>query len=80
MIMGVSCRTALELSRMHDQKSLTLRWRVFLGGSRDIITDTFAYKGGQYYDYGSMLLHSPWTIQDAWPLIIDATLTLIFRR
>ena len=46
MIMGVCHCTALELSRMHVQKSLTLRPRLSLGGSSDIVSSIFAYKGG----------------------------------
>jgi len=37
-IMGVCRYTALELSMMRDQKSLTLRWRSLLGGGSDIAT------------------------------------------
>jgi len=80
VIMDIRHCTALELSEMQDQKSLTLRWCLFLGGSSDVVTSIFAYKGGQYCDYGCMLLHSPWIIQDARWKIVDAPLTLIFRR
>jgi len=44
-----------------------------------MVTSIFAYKGGQYYDYGCMALHSPWILHDACPKIINALLTLIFR-
>jgi len=67
LIMGVRCCTALELSRMHDRKSLTFRWHSLFGGSSDISAGIFAYEGGQYYHYGSMPLQSPWIIQNAWP-------------
>jgi len=79
MIMGVCTCTARKLSQMHDQKLLMLRWLTFLGGSSDIVTSIFADNGGQYYDYGSMPLHSAWIIQDTWPKIVDAPLTLRWR-
>ena len=63
---------------MQDQKSLTLRWRWFLEGIRDILPSIFVYKGSQYYDYGITLLHSHLIIQDATPNNIDARLLLIF--
>jgi len=80
MIMGQHRCIAVWLSKMQAQKSLTPRWRLFLGGSSLISTTIFAYKGGQYCNYGSMPLHSHWIIQNARPKIIDAPLTLIFRR
>jgi hypothetical protein len=46
----------------------------------DIITRLFAQKGGRLYDYGSTPLHCYLVIQDAGPKIVDAPLTLIFRR
>jgi len=80
MILDICSCTALELSKRHDQKSLTLRWSSFSGGTSVLDTSIFAYKGGQYYHYGSMPLHSPWIMQDARPIIVDALLTLMFRR
>jgi len=71
MIMRVCRCTALELSKMHDQELLTLHWHSFLGGSSNIATSIVAYNGSQYYDYGSMPLHSPWIIPNAWPKIVD---------
>jgi len=37
---------------MQDQKSLTLCWPYFLGGSSDIVFNMFAHKGHQYSNYG----------------------------
>jgi hypothetical protein len=42
------------------------------------ITD-IAYKGGQYFDYGSEPYYSPWMTQDATPKIVDALLMRIVR-
>ena len=39
---------------------------LILGGS-GIVTNNIANKGGQYFDYGLLPLHSPWIIQDARP-------------
>jgi len=78
--MGVGYRRALELSKMQDQKLLMLRWRSFLGGGSNIVTGHCAHNGGQYTDYGAMLLPSPVIIQDARLEIGDVPLTRIFRR
>ena len=56
---------------MQAQKSMTLHWRSFLGGSSDTIIRIFAYKGSRYYNYRCMPLHSPWIILDAWQKIVD---------
>jgi len=77
MIMGICHCSALELSMMQDQKSLTLCWRSFLGGGSDVVVGPVAHSGGQYYHYGLMLSRSPVIIQDARPEISDAPLTLI---
>jgi len=67
------CRSiAVWLSKMQAQKPLPLCRRSFSEGSSDIVTSIFAYKGGQYYDYGCMPLHSLWIIQDARPTIVNA--------
>jgi len=79
MIMGVCHCTALELSMMQDPKSLTLRWRLLLGGGSDMVSGLCAHKGGRYHYYSTMLSHSPVIIQDASPEISDAPLTLISR-
>jgi len=77
-IMGQCRCIALWLSKMQAEKSLTLH--SLLGGSSNVVAGIFAYKVGQYSDYGSMPLHSPWIIQDARAKIVQALLTLIFRR
>jgi len=64
---------------MQDQESLTLRWRSFLWGGSDIVAGLCAHKGGQYWDYGLILSHSPVIIEDARPEIGDAPFTLISR-
>jgi len=69
-----------SITLLAKQKLLTLRWRSFLRGSSNFVPSIFACKGGHYCDYGSMPLHSPWIIQDAWPKIVDAPLTVIFMR
>ena len=76
MIMGVCLWTALELSKMQDQKSLTLRWRSFLGGVGDIVAGLCAHEGGPYCDYGLILSRSPEIIHKARPEFGDAPLTL----
>jgi hypothetical protein len=65
---------------MQDQKLLTLCSLSFLGGGSDMVVSPFARKGGQYCNYGLMLSHSLVIIQDTRPKIIDAPLTLIFRK
>jgi hypothetical protein len=77
--MGVGYRRALELSKMEDQKSLTLHWRSLLGGGSNIVAGNCAHTGGQYTDYGVMLSHRRVIIQDARLEIGDAPLTLISR-
>jgi len=49
-----------------------------VGGS-GIITNNVANKGGQYFDYGLLPLHSPWIMQDARIKIVDPPLMLISR-
>jgi len=80
MIMGWRHSVAPRFCKMQDQKSLTLHWCTFLGGSSDIFSCIFAHKGHQYYDCGEMPMHSPVIIHDAWPEIIDAPLMLISMR
>jgi len=36
-----------------------LRWRWFLGYSSIVVATIFAWKGGQSFDHGLMLPHSP---------------------
>jgi len=65
---------------MQDQKLLTLHWRSFLGGGSNIVTTIFTHKGSQHIDYSVISLHSGLIIKDARTKIVDAPLTLIFRR
>jgi len=64
---------------VQDQKSLTLRWRSFLGSGSDILAATLSPKGGQISDYSLISSHSCSIIQDEWTQIVDAPLTLIFK-
>jgi len=63
---------------MESQKSLTLRSRSFLGHTGDVVAAIFTKKDGRWYDYGVMSPVSQLILQDAWPEVIDAPLTLIF--
>jgi len=49
---------------------------LILGGS-DIVTHNIANEGNKCFDYALILLHSPWSMQDTRPNIVDAPLTLI---
>ena len=64
--------------RMHDQKSLTLRWRTFSWWGREGIAICFAYKGSLRFLYDWLQPFGGVISQDAWPKIVDAPLTLIF--
>jgi len=79
VIKSVCCCTAFEWSTMQNQQSLTLRWRLVLDGSSDIVAVPGAYDCSQYSDYGLTLSHSPGIIHDTTPEIGDAPLTLISR-
>jgi len=65
---------------MHDQKSLMLRWRSFLGGGSDIGSGIVAHGGHLCIDYGSTVMHSTLSVHDARPKIVDAPLMLIIMR
>ena len=65
---------------MQDQKSLTLSWRSFLGGGSDIVSAIFSHEGGQNFDYSFISSHRCLIIQDARARIVDAPLTLNFKR
>jgi len=65
-------------SRIHDQKSLTLRWRSFSWWGREGIAICFAYKGGQKFLYDWLQPMGGVISKDTWPRIVDAPLTLIF--
>jgi len=45
-----------------------------------MVTSIVARKGSLCVDYGSMAMHSTLSVHDARPKIVDALLTLIFRR
>jgi len=64
--------------KMHDQKSLTLRWRSFSWWGREGIAMCFAYKGRQTYLYDWVQPIGGVISQDSWPKIVHAPLTLIF--
>jgi len=49
-------------------------------GRCNIITSIFAHTGSQLFNYWLTPLHYRLVIQDARPTIVDAPLTLIFRR
>ena len=72
--------TALWVSMMHLQKSWTLHWHSYLGGRSDVVDEVYTQNGSPHIDYGFMLSHSGLIIEDARAKIIDAPLTLIFKR
>jgi len=74
-----SDQVTFQLLYLQEQKSLTLLSHSFLGGGSDIVSSCFAYKGGQYINYGLMSLHIPWIVQDKRPKLVDDRLTLIVR-
>jgi len=65
---------------MYEQKSLTLCWHLLLNDSNHFLAIIFAHTGGQYIEFGLMLLNSPWIIQDVSPKIVEAQLTFLFKR
>jgi len=74
LIMGQRRSMALRLSKMQDQKLLTL----ILDGGSDIFTSILAHIGSRCIDYGSMAMHRVLSAHDARPKIVDAPLKLIF--
>jgi len=42
-----------------------------------IVNNNIANQGSQQFDYGLHLLHSPWSMQDTRPKLVDTPLTLI---
>jgi len=48
---------------MQGQKLLMLCWRSFLGHIRNVATTIILLKGGQYFDYDLLLLHSLQDVQ-----------------
>jgi len=79
MIIGWPDWIARWLSKMRDQKSLTMLWRSFLEGHSDMVNNILVYNVGQYFHCGVMSLHSTWIIHDAWPTNVNTFLTLIAR-
>jgi len=63
---------------IHDQQSLTLRWRSFSWWGMEGIAICFAYKGSQKFLYDWIHPIGGVISQDAWPKIVDPPLTLIF--
>ena len=55
MIMEVCLCTALDLSKMQDQRSLTLCLLSFIRGGSDIVAGLCANTGSQHCDYGLIL-------------------------
>jgi len=61
---------------LHDK--YWFHWRVFLVGGSDILSTIFAHIGSQYVDFVLMQLHSPLSVEDVRPNIIDAALMQIW--
>ena len=80
LIMGQRLSVAIRLSKMQDQTFLMLCWYSVLEGGSDNVRSIFGHKGGRYIDYRSMSMPSASSVHDARQEIVDATLTLIFRR
>ena len=69
--------SAVWLPWTHDQKLLTLQWCSFSRWGREGISICFAYKGGQWFLYDRLQPIGYVITQNAWPIIVDAPLTLI---
>jgi len=67
-----------RLPMIHDQKSLTLRWRSFSWWGMEGIAISLAYKGSHKFLYDWLQPIGGVISQDSWPQIVDAPLTLIF--
>jgi len=50
---------------------------MLISGGSGIVTNNIANKGGQYFYYGSLPLHSPGIMQGSRTKIVDATLMVI---
>jgi len=70
-------RTAVWLSKMQEQKSLTLHLLSSLGDGSDVDTSVFGPKGGQYFDYVSQQPCRCLIMRLPTQKIIDGSLTLI---
>jgi len=71
--------TAVWVSMMQEQKSLTLRLRSSLEYSSNVDASIFALKGAQYFDYVSQRRCLFLIIRLARPKLVDALLPLISR-
>jgi hypothetical protein len=58
---------------------LMLLWRSVLGYFTNAVESVFGKQDGLYFDSGLMLQHTCCIFCDAWPIIVDAPLTVIFR-
>jgi len=67
------------VSKMQDQTSLTLRWHSIVWGDSDMPTTVLEHNRGHRIGDAIISLHSPWIIQDARPIIVDAVLMLIVQ-
>jgi len=79
MLLTVCNLSHPKLPNINDQESLTLHWNSFWRSGREGIAICFAYKGGQWFLYDCLQPIGGVNTQDAWPIIIDAPLTLIFK-
>jgi len=68
-----------RLPMIHDQQSLTLRWRSFSWWGMEGIAICLAYKASQKFLYDWLQPIGGVISQDSLPKIVDAPLTLIFR-
>jgi len=64
---------------MQDQKSWTLRWRLFLSVSNDVITCIVSYKHCQYFNYVSQWRSLFFLMRLTRPKIIEAPLMHISK-
>jgi len=79
VLLSFSPIKAANMSLMHngkpDQHSIAIltrpkiidAWLTLILGGSGIVTNHITNKGCQYFDYGLMLLHSHWIMQDARP-------------
>jgi len=65
--------------KIHDQQSLTFRWRSFWRWGRESSATCFAYKGGQRFLYDWLQPIGSVITLDALPNIVDALLMLILK-
>jgi len=77
--MDNSVQYASQTTYLHDQKSLTLRWRSFPAWGCYHIAFSFAYKRGRYVSYGQQRAHRLPINSLTNPKVVEAPLSLIFR-